>query len=195
MRKLLGLAVLLTFSVGILSAQVRLNPKIGLNAYDVSAEDGNYQIDGKTGFHAGLDLRIGDKVYFQPGAHYYALRADFGEDGVIENLLTDDIALQTVRVPVLIGTSIINADAFALRAHVGGVGLFPLNVNDNSFLITKSDYKSVNFGAVVGAGLDLGKLTVDINYDFGLTDNFNEDAVIDFNGKGNVLSVSLGYLF
>jgi len=195
MRKLIGLAALLTLSVGILSAQVKVNPKIGVNAYDISAEDGNYEVNGKTGFHAGLDFRFGDKIYFQPGAHYYALRADFGEDGLIEEFLTDDIALQTIRVPVLIGTSIINADAFALRAHIGGVGLFPLNVNDNSFLITKSDYKSVNLGAVVGAGLDLGKVTLDVNYDFGLTDNFNDDAVIDFNGKGNVLSVSLGYLF
>ncbi|MEL6719578.1 MAG: outer membrane beta-barrel protein, partial [Bacteroidota bacterium] len=91
--------------------------------------------------------------------------------------------------------AIINADKFKLRAHAGGVGLVPLNVNDNSFLITKSDYKSVNIGAVVGAGLDLGKLTLDLNYDFGLTDNFNEDAVIGLDGKGSIVSLSVGYVF
>jgi hypothetical protein len=169
-------------------AQVTINPKVGVNFYDISDTDGDFSTDGKTGFHGGVDVRIGDKIFIQPGLHYYALSADFQNDGLIDRI-EDDVRLQNIRVPVMLGTSFLQTDQFKLRANVGLVGLFPLATNDN-LIFDADDYRNVNFGAAVGAGMDLGRLTLDIVYDFGLSDTFEESS--NFSGRGNILSLSVG---
>ncbi|MEM9887302.1 MAG: porin family protein [Bacteroidota bacterium] len=171
---------------------ITINPKAGINIYDISGEEGAFSSDGKAGFHLGLDVRIGDAIFLQPGVHYYALQAEFVDEGPLD-FIREDIRLQSIRVPLMLGTSFIQNDQFGLRAQVGVVGLFPLNVDDNDFLFDVDDYRNINFGAAAGLGMDIGIVTLDIVYDFGLTDTFNED--FDFNGKGNILTLSVGLAF
>ncbi|MEM1328403.1 MAG: porin family protein [Bacteroidota bacterium] len=188
MKKYLMSVALVFALVGTTFAQLTINPKIGVNFYDISDTDGEIIPDGKTGFHGGVDFRIGDKVFVQPGIHYYALSADFQNDGLVDRI-EDDVRLQNVRIPVLVGTSFLQTDQFKLRANIGLVGLFPIATNDN-LIFDADDYRNVNFGAATGVGMDLGRLTLDIMYDFGLTDTFEDTS--NFSGRGNVLSLSVG---
>lgn len=196
MRKIVLTLGLIAVTASFLMAQVAINPKVGINYYDISDESGEISTDGKGGFHLGLDLRFGDLFYIQPGLHYYSLDAEYIDEGPLD-FLTDDIRLQSIRIPVTLGTSFLrfNDGNVKLRAQAGIVGLFPLNVDDNDFLIDTDDFRTTTFGAVAGIGMDLGILTLDITYDFGMTDTFNNDSNIDFNGRGNILSFSVGLVF
>lgn len=173
----------------------KINPKVGVNFYDISDASGDFDNDGKSGFHAGVDFRIGDKVFIQPGAHYYSLKSNFTNLGIVDQVideLTDDVQLQTVRIPVMVGSSFLQNDKFGLRAQVGLVGLFPIGTSDNT-IFDNDDYRNINFGAAAGLGMDIGIITLDLVYDFGLTDSFEDNA--NFNGKGNILSLSVGLAF
>lgn len=196
MKNLIAIAFLLALFTTAASAQVQVNPKIGFNLYDISDDAGDFKVDGKSGFHLGVDFRIGESIYVQPGIHYYSLNTDF--EGLINddatNVIKDDVRANNIRIPLVLGAKFLNTDVLGLRAQVGGVGMIPFNIKDNDLLIGKDDYKAVNFGATVGAGVDIGRVTLDLNYDFGLTDSFDKDE-INFSGKGNVLSLSLGFLF
>lgn len=193
---LLSCGLLFAFMSGAVAQDnFKINPKVGINFYDISDVSGDFDNDGRSGFHAGVDFRIGDKVYIQPGAHYYALKSDFTNEGIVDEVideLTDEVQLQTIRVPVMIGTSFLQNDVLGLRAQTGLVGLFPIGTSDNT-IFDNDDYRNTNFGAAVGLGIDISILTLDIIYDFGLTDSFEDDA--NFSGKNNILSLSVGLAF
>jgi len=200
MKKLLAILTLTAFVCTTAFSQVQINPKIGYNIYDVSDEEGVFEADGQSGFNVGVDFRIGDAIYVQPGIHYYALNVDFEgiaeDDDDLQDLVVDDVRRQTLRIPVVVGTSFFNSDNFGLRAFVGGAAFVPFDVDENNvFGISKEDYRPVNFGATVGVGLDLKRVTIDASYDFGLTDSIDDDSTLDYNNKPNVFSITLGYLF
>ena len=99
-----------------------------------------------------------------------------------------------LQLPVLVGFNIINKKIFTLRAQVGPTANFVLNsktlYNENYTLngqeITMSqqqqeavkkqkfDTKSISWGLQAGIGVDLlSRITLDINYNFGLSKIFN----------------------
>ena len=54
------------------------------------------------------------------------------------------------------------------------------------------DIAGVDFGAMIGAGIDVGAFSLGVRYEFGLTNIPDED---DFDGKNKTLSFVLGYTF
>jgi len=200
MRKLLGIITLLAFASTTAFSQVDINPKIGYNIYNVTDEEGVFEADGQSGFNVGVDFRIGEAIYVQPGIHYYAINVDFQgveeEDDDLVDMVVDDVRRQSLRIPVVVGTSFFDRDNIDLRAFVGGAAFVPLEVDENNvFGIETDDYRDVNLGATIGVGLDLKRVTIDASYDFGLTDSIDDDSSLDYNNKPNVFSLSLGYLF
>lgn len=189
------LALCLFTSVSI-AQDVSISPKVGVNFYDVSEDElSEFELDGQSGFHFGLDLRVGNKVYFQPGLHYYALNADFESKGLgdlVDQVVEGEINSESIRLPLLLGLSFLQTDKVQFRAQAGVTGLFLVNLDDNSLLGTE-EYRNFNAGATLGLGMDLGIITLDIIYDIGLTDSFEEGA--RYEGRGSILSFSAGLIF
>lgn len=143
--------------------------------------------------------------------------------GADVNLTLNQMNLQ---VPVLVGFKIMDIDLVALRAHVGPTANFILKSqtlvkysysatgNDGSEFTQEGeagsdniiDTKSISWGAQVGLGVDvLDFITLDINYNFGLSNIFKSlndttlGETFDFsnteNTKQNTFMVTIGLKF
>lgn len=138
------------------------------------------------------------------------------------NLTLNQMSLQ---VPVLIGVNIIDLNIVSLRAQVGPTASFILKSQtlvDNTYSINgtsqqmnqeqqtattsqKFDTKSIAWGFQAGIGVDIIKrITLDINYNFGLSKLFNKlndtslGSYFDFSNvnessKQNMFLVTLGF--
>ncbi len=94
-------------------------------------------------------------------------------------------------IPILLGYKIVKLPMFKLRAFAGPVASFNI---DDSFSSTLSqqfkdeDLEGAVWNAKVGAGIDVWKLTLDVDYEFGLTDVSSE-----FLKKNKMMNVTLGF--
>ena len=175
-------------------SQVHVQPKIGLNSYKLQSEVDGFEFQSKSGFNIGIDFRIGEHFYITPGIHYFALDADF--EGIKEDIgnapIMDNVKQEVLRTPVYIGFPLIDVGKFKLRVQGGGIASMPLNINENDFGFGKDDFEKVRFSAGAGAGLDLGRLTFDVNYEWGLKEVFD---VAGISAKERIVTASIGWLF
>ncbi|MBK7871304.1 MAG: outer membrane beta-barrel protein [Saprospiraceae bacterium] len=188
------LLALLFVSVS-LTAQVRINPKVGVNVSAVDAKLKDIRAEARVGWNAGLDLRFGEgALYFTPGVHYFNYTArlikDLDDPNDVE--FKDETTIQNLKVPVNIGLRL-TGEGGLLQLHAKG-GVTPsyvLSVKEKAgFAFDKDSLKDWTFGANVGLGVDVLFLTVDLNYEIGLSDYF-EGA----EGKNNMLTLSAGIKF
>lgn len=203
MKRLFILSLLLClFGTIAIGQKVSFNPKVGVNQYELT--DNNLDvinIESDGGFHAGFDLRIGDKIYFQPGLHYYLQRSTYAVDDDLVYLelpiIEDEVAItsQILRVPVVIGTSFLRTDNIKFRAQTGLATMILLDVDEGTevYGIDRNDYRNFVTNATFGLGIDLSFISFEIAYDLGLSDIFKEELV--FNTEQDLLSFSVGIVF
>lgn len=185
----------LLFTTISLSAQVTVNPKVGVNISAIDTKIGNINAEARVGWNAGVDFRLGDGfVYLQPGVHYYNYTARLLKevDNPNDVAFKDETTIQNLKIPVNVGLRLLgNNDFFQLHARGGIVPAYVLGVKEKpTFAFDKNSLKDWTFGANVGVGVDILFLTVDLNYEIGLTDYFEGS-----NGKNNMLSLTAGVKF
>ncbi len=177
------------------SAQVKVNPKVGVNMSAVDADIRDINAEARAGWNAGVDLRMGKGwLFLNPGVHYYSFTARLLKElnGPNEVALKDETTIQSVKLPVNLGINLTKPGGL-LNIHAkGGVSpTYVMSVREReSFAFDKNALNSWTFGANVGAGIDILFLTVDLNYEIGLTDFFR-----DATGRNNVLTLSAGIKF
>ena len=171
MNHLFSILVLALFFVpNLVEGQISLRPQVGINAPSLYKEIANQEWKGHVGFQFGADLLIGGDVFFQPGINYES--SSLTLDGV------GDLDISRINIPVYVGFRLFEHEnkSFGLRAFVGPN--FALNVNeklDDAITdISEDNIKGSQISGVVGAGLDLSILFVDVGYRFGLTKIFED---------------------
>ena len=176
-------------------AQVKVNPKVGVNFSGVDAQLQDITAEARVGWNAGIDLRVGEGfLFFNPGAHYYSYTArlikDVEKPGDVK--FEDETTIQNVKIPVNLGIRL-TGDNGLIGLHVKG-GVVPTMVTGvtekQDFSFNKDDLNTFTLGANVGAGIDFLVFTLDANYEIGLNDFFK-----DAEGRNNMLTVSLGLKF
>lgn len=188
----LALLAALAFSeIDSLYGQVALRPYAGFNSSNLSEElIDNSEWKSKLGYQIGVDVQFGDKLFIQPGIQFEAFnnlkRFTLPGGG------TEEIQLSTsyMRIPVLVGYRIGEEDAaFGLRVFAGPNAAFRLNGStDDPFGDTsiEDELKGVVFGLSGGIGLDfLSIFFVDLGYQTGLTDVFEEVEGLNSGAKNN----------
>lgn len=170
-------------------AQVKFNPKVGANFSSVTSEVEDIEANGaKVGFNLGLDLRFGDKwLFFQPGIHYYNAggRLSVQEDTTV---VKDDFNVKTIKIPLNAGFYLSGTDGILkVRINAGLTPNIIFGVGDSNFNSAHTDFNTFGLGANAGLGFDLAILTLDFNYELGLTNVYESG-----NGRNNILTVSLG---
>ncbi|MCB0821996.1 MAG: PorT family protein [Bacteroidales bacterium] len=211
MKKMIVFAMAFLFA-SITFGQLSLGIKGGVNMNTLSTDLNDYEKAAKAGFLAGAFVRIGDKWHLQPEAYFTAKRGELTYDvdygtGSVSNI-NQEITLNSLDIPVLIGYKIIDPPTLNVRLQAGPVASivtskkFDLMV-DKQAIDTPDEfpdnYKDLNWGLQFGAGVDFLFLTVDLRYELGLSNIYDkpEDAVDTDLGslKNNLFFVSVGWKF
>jgi hypothetical protein len=183
-------------------AQTQINPVIGVNFSQLVNEPDQVNSESRLGWQFGVNFRMGDRFYFQPGVHYAQLNSELtpaeGADTISISSFQSNIGV--LRVPLLAGLRIFSNEdkeaLFNINVHAGVAAEWILAVDEENAGLTKDDFASPIFGAVLGAGIDFLFLTLDIDYEIGLTPVFdNEQIKLDPEPKNNALIISLGGKF
>lgn len=191
----LALLIASLFTVSATAQQVRISPHVGANFSAIDAKLQDITAESRVGWNAGLDFRVGERAfYFNPGIQYFSntarlLKGVASPDDVI---FEEETTIQSLKAPINLGLRLTGDNGIlGLRVKGGVVPTYVMNVNEKEgFAFNKDDLNSFTWGANVGAGLDVLFFTLDVNYEIGLTDYFQE-----VEGRNNILSLNLGLKF
>ena len=158
-------------------AQVALRPYVGANSSKLTENLDTATFKNQVGFQIGADLQIGNKFYVQPG-----VQLEFRQN-TIDPRVDDDQKLNRsmLRIPVVVGYSFGEVDGdFAFRVFTGPNAAINLSSKtDDDSIIEKDDIKSAIFGWNAGLGVDISIIFIDLGYEFGLSEVFeNVDGAV-----------------
>lgn len=163
-KKTLLLAVFVAFSnTAFAQSDSGFGIKGGLNYngngnYFESAGDAAREPDKNIGYHAGVfgKIKLGP-IYLRPELVYTQTKSDY--DG-------DDFDLSKLDLPVLVGIKIIGP----VHIFAGPAFQYILNSEFDGISIDNIE-NDFSVGAHLGAGINLGKLGIDLRYERGLSSN------------------------
>jgi len=127
----------------------------------------------KGGFMIGAFARINlGKLYLQPELNYTSKKSEIKIPEIDQTL---DLKYNTIDIPILLGYKIVKLPMLKVRVFAGPVASFSVNaldVNWGGIETPKPDIdpKKAIWNVKVGAGIDLWKLSLDLDYEKGLTD-------------------------
>ena len=190
MKKLLTVACLVLLSSAGSFAQFNLGLKAGLNYTTIKAQNQEFNENGVLGYQAGVWARIGKSFYLQPEVYIgtKGSKIEFTSGG---NTVEVKQKFTTLDVPLLLGTKF-GTDKLNFRIMAGPAFQFNLDENSNAFnQATNPDfykYRDYVTNAQIGAGVDLGDLSVDLRYETSLQDINKNDGQ-----KQSLLHLSVGF--
>lgn len=201
-----------------------LGPKIGYQTTKLSLEKAEIKKGFSEHFTAGVFGRITfnnfiiqpELLWFKSGNVFnFNIDPSVSFEGGVNVNMNPSVTLtqQNLALPIFLGYQI-DGGILKLRANVGPVMYFLLsqkqevdaNGETQSVDFEKLDAKGMTWGAALNFGIDVWKLTLDVNYSFGLSNFFKSDSVDwkfgnksgTFNldkTKQNVFTITLGLKF
>ena len=194
---------------------ITFGPKVGYQTTKLSVDKANIKSDFKGNMTFGVFARLTIKnIVIQPELLYFksgkvfevnVLGNDWGFDNFIPNP-TFTINQSNLALPIMIGYQFIDIPIIKMRANVGPVFYFAVGKAEYSMngedipLPVESATENMTMGAALNLGLDIWKLTLDINYSLGLTDVFDDELEIagheidlGDDTKQNIFTVTLGF--
>lgn len=230
-KSFLLIAMLLMLGSSMFAQDLDLGVKVGYQTPKLSYQ----QADIKSGFQNHLTFGLFGRVelgmlFVQPEVLYFktdnifSLEATNVSTGLLpEENVTFTLNEANLQVPILIGVRFLDLGVATLRAQVGPTANFTLKSTtlfDKTYSLTNNDgetvtidendnafdTKTIAWGVQAGIGADiLGKITLDVNYNFGLSkmfgalNNTNLNNYFDFsnvdNTKQSLFMVTLGFKF
>lgn len=202
MKKVIILLLLVTAMTTAFGQSAKFGIKGGLNfgaTGDITTIDNqNFDGDSKLGYHVGILTQFKfSGIFLQPELLYTSLTTEYGSVSGADA----DYTFSKIDVPVLLGFDIVGP----LNIKAGPAFQYVLNneLDINEFT-TEDPENSFTIGYQVGAGIQLGKLGIDLRYEGAfaendisitsdLTDIANEQFTVDSRPTQWILSVS--YMF
>jgi hypothetical protein len=206
MKKIIILLLVLFVSSEVSFGKINFGLKIGYNASKLSSDLDSIKASFNSGFHAGIFMRIGGRVYLQPEAYYTLSGGTFTGDmkNTVENW-KQKVTIGSLDVPVLVGFKIINSKLLTWRIFVGPEVSFVVNSKVKDVTLTgpieTSDINTVNWYGQAGTGIDLWFLNLDVRYQFGFNSIINDvtqtigttPTSYPVNSMNNMFLVSVGF--
>lgn len=138
----------------------------GNGNYFDSTRDAFENPDKTLGYHLGIFGKLGDKIYVRPELVYTSIKSGY-DDG--------DFKMKKLDAPVLLGVKVIGP------LHVFAGPAFQYILDTDFEGVTLGDVENdFSVGLNIGAGVNLGKLGIDLRYERGFSEN--EVNFIDTNG-------------
>lgn len=216
MKKLL-FGIICFFAIQSVNAQVTGGIKLGLSTNDITQQDvATFSKDTDSlklaltdagfGAHVGLFLRIPitNLLYIQTEPMLGSSRFNYTLDSISSAGAAMEIkdgyeTFLNLDIPLMVGIQVGLPADITLRAQAGFVG--SLVLSSQSELLETEGYAqkwdSMRWGYLLGAGLDFGKITVDVNFNGSLS-KFGNDVTIGtqqfmFDTRLSSTVVTVGY--
>ena len=156
------------FAFGQVLPTVQFGIKGGANLSKFTTEN-TFDSENRAGYYVGLWSRFGAAgIHLQPELYLSGKNTTLVSNAGGEN----EVRFTSLDVPVLVGTKF-GAAGVGLRLNTGPVFSFILDeeqkITDATGNIFRGDFKDQNFSWQFGAGLDFGKLGIDLRYEKGLS--------------------------
>jgi hypothetical protein len=186
---------------------VTFGPQMGINHNSLSASVKAYKEIAKVGMQGGLFFRLTlGKIIIQPEALIGLKRGElefvYTPEGLVPGIndlsATQELAITTLDLPVMVGYQFLDLPMLKLRALAGPVASIIMNekvsISKNEGL---TDVPTTNlvqlqesalWSLQAGLGADVWKLAVDVRYNFGL-------SYIDASSKlkNNLFTINVGF--
>lgn len=217
-KVLLFVALFVATAVNAQISPITFGPKVGYQTTKLSTSKEVIKSDFKGNMAFGAFARLTVKNFvIQPELLYYksgkVFEVDmFGDNwGGIGNLIpnpTLSINQSNLAMPILLGYQIIDIPLIKVRANAGPVFYFALGkaeyaMNGENLPIEFDEdvTEDMTMGAALNLGIDIWKLTLDINYSLGLSDVMDDEIDVPMVGeielgddtKQNIFTVTLGF--
>ncbi len=189
-------------------AQWQFNPQIGLTFQNLTDAPENAEYKAKAGWILGMDARVGETFYLQPGLFFArnattitteVPSADPNNPGTITTTsIEDDIVRSFAKLRLMGGWKLINGDAFKLRLAVGPSYDFLLSVDDkdNKLDFEEADFTSGSFNLDAAVGMDIAFFTVEPGVSFGLSQVYSDNIrTQEIDSKYLTFSLTVGLVF
>ena len=191
-----ALALTVLFLVVATRASAQFIPSVGLHGYLTERVDFRgdvpldaVQLDGRSGFHVGFDVRTSKKaLYLQPGLHYYRTKTevvDLREVGIPSNF--GEQRHSSLKIPALAGLRLGVNKLAAVHLQGGPVATVRLKERLASDL---GGMRDLSFGMAAGVAVDVLSFNVHARYEWGLTPAFESQT-----SGADVLTVGVGLAF
>jgi hypothetical protein len=178
------------------SAQFQLNPQLGVTFQNLTDAPQGAEYRANVGLVVGVDGRIGDALYIQPGVFfgrnattvtYPQPIADPNNPGAtITTDIEDNLIRSVLKLRTMLGYKLVNEEQFKLRIAVGPSYdvLMSTDLRDDKIDWNEGDFKQGSFNVEAGLGLDIAFLTFEPGVAFGLSRVFEDNAVVgDINSR------------
>lgn len=214
MKNIVLSIIFLTLTL-ISSGQINLGVKGAVTMSSLTTNISDIEEAAQTGWQLGAFVRVGDKWHLQPEVYFSAKpgRLTYSYSDINNPMKTgkvsQDIQLNTVDIPVLIGYKIIDPPTLNVRLQAGPVASMVTGktISFSSEGVDtpeapdgyEDDFKNINWALQFGAGIDFLFLTADLRYELGLSKLYENAAAgnnsIDGEMKNNVFILSVGIKF
>ena len=175
-------------------AQLKVNPQLGVLFTDLTEDLPGVESKAAVGVQLGLDLRIGDRFYFQPGGHFgrsaTTVKYTFTDTTVIE----DNLIRTTAKFKALVGYDLIHRSVFKLRVNAGPTyeALLSVDSKDDEIAFNKDDYNAGSFNMDAGVGLDLAMMSAEAGISYGLSRAYKDAGELEGKAKYFTFFITLG---
>ena len=177
-----------------LCAQVAINVQAGTALTTLTPEQEGVQYKANVGVLGGVDLRIGQRVYFQPGAFFVSGKTAVS---VGDSLVTEDhLIWNSLKLKALVGYNLVDGDDFRLRLNAGPTFNWLLSATgkDENIKVEMNDLNSGTWSADAGLGIDLTIFSVEGGVSYGLSKAYKEQEGITNDARFVTYYVTVGVI-
>lgn len=196
MRNLL-LSLALGLSTTAALAQVQVNPQLGATFVDLTDDGNGVTTKAAFGFQLGVDLRLGERLYFQPGAYFGRNATVVKVSALDTSVIEDNLIRTTAKVKALVGYNLIHNEGFKLRVNAGPTyeALLSVDNKDNRIDFNKDDYNGGSFNMDAGVGVDIALFTVEAGVSYGITNAYKDKSEFSSDAKYFTFYATIGLVF
>jgi hypothetical protein len=157
-----------------------INPMIGLTYSAFNNEPDGLESKARIGWLVGVNFRIGDQFYFEPGLQYVMLNSELRSTSgpIVDTAVLGNTDMNILRIPLMVGVRMLSNEnkdnPMNLNIHFGLDFGIVTSIEQGNNPLTSNDYKNPMLGAIIGAGIDFLSFTFNVDYSYGLTPVFKE---------------------
>lgn len=151
-------------------AQVTIKPGIGINITNWSKDLNGTSVKANVGWQLGGTVAYGEKLFIEPGIFFVQQSTEVASVSGAQDAFKFDNKISSIRIPVNVGYSILGKEdgMFSLHIFGGPTASFVTHVDND--LLSKENFKDVNWGVQAGAGVNLTIFYLDLSYEWGLNE-------------------------